>query len=63
MGRAIVCALIVLVAGYFGSILGVPGCILAVGAAATGCIVYELEQILAMQESEREKEQKEDSSL
>ncbi|MBU5627255.1 hypothetical protein KQI82_10080 [Oscillibacter sp. MSJ-2] len=47
MKRAIICALIVLAAGYFGCILGVAGCMIAVGATMTGCIIYELEDIRA----------------
>ena len=45
MKRAFICALIVIAAGYLGCILDVAGCMLAVGASMTGCIIYELEDI------------------
>ncbi len=45
MTKAIVSALIVLTVGYFGMFLGLPGGLLAMGAAATGCIVYAIEDL------------------
>ena len=42
MKQAILSALLVLLAGYFGCFLNLAGCILAVSAAATGCIVYAI---------------------
>ena len=57
MARAVVCALVVLVAGLFGSILGTVGCIMAVGAAVTGCVVYELEQVCAGRREQGDKEE------
>lgn len=44
MGRAIASAVLVLACGYLGCFLGEAGCILAVAAASTGCIVYAVGQ-------------------
>ena len=42
MKQAVCSALIVLVCGYLGCFLDLPGCILATAASATGCIVYAI---------------------
>ena len=42
MGQAVVSAVIVLACGYLGCFLGEAGCIMAVAAAMTGCIVYAI---------------------
>ena len=42
MQKALLSAFIVLVCGFLGGFLGLPGCFMATTASATGCIVYAI---------------------
>ena len=45
MKKAVLSALIVIAAGYLGCFLDLAGCIMSTVAAATGCIVYSVQDL------------------